>query len=78
MGFPGGLPIKKLPANAEDVGLIPGLVRSPGVGNGNPFFFPQYFCLGNPIDRESWWATVLCVCSVAKLCLTLCNLVDTT
>ena len=28
---------------------------SPGVGNGNPL---QYSCLGNPIDREAWWATV--------------------
>ena len=46
MGFPGGLPIKKLPANAEDVGLIPGLVRSLGVGNGNPFFFPPVFLPG--------------------------------
>ena len=74
MGFPDGLLVKKLPANAEGVGSIPGLVRSPGEGNGNP----QYLCLGNPMDRGDWWATVLCVCSVAKLCLTLCNLVDTT
>ena len=47
-GFPGGLVIKNLPANAgdtEDVGSIPGLGRSPGGGNGNPF---QYSCLGNP------------------------------
>ena len=28
---------------------------SPGGGNGNPF---QYSCLGNPMDREAWWATV--------------------
>ena len=40
MGFPGGLLVKKLPANAESVGSIPGLVRSPGEGNGNPFFPP--------------------------------------
>ena len=34
-----------------DVGLIPGLGRSPGVGNGNPF---QYYCLGNPMGRRAW------------------------
>ena len=43
------------PASAEDVGSIPGLERSPAEGNGNPF---QYFCLGNPIDRRAWQATV--------------------
>ena len=50
--------VKNLPANAGDagdVGLIPGLERSPGEGNGNPF---QYSCLGNPKDRGAWWATV--------------------
>ena len=52
MGFPGGSVVKNLPANAEDVGLIP---ESPGEGNGNPF---QYSCLGNPVDRGAWWATV--------------------
>ena len=55
--------VKNLPDNAGDVrdmGLIPGLERSPGVGNGNP---PQYFCLENPMDRGAWWATV---CGVAK------------
>ena len=36
MGFPDGSVVKNLPANAEDVGLIPGSVRSPGEGNGNP------------------------------------------
>jgi len=35
--------------------LIPGLGRSPGEGNGNQL---QDFCLGNPMDREAWWATV--------------------
>ena len=35
--------------------VIPGLGRSPGVGNGNPL---QYSYLGNPIDREAWWAVV--------------------
>ena len=49
--------VKNLPDNAGDVrdkGLIPGLERSPGVGNGNP---PQYFCLKNPMDRGAWWTT---------------------
>ena len=46
---------KSLPANAGDVGSIPGPERSPGEGNGNPF---QYSCLGNPIDREAWPATI--------------------
>ena len=43
------------PANAGDVGSIPGSGRSPGEGNGNPF---QYTCLGNPRDRGTWPATV--------------------
>ena len=54
-GFLGGSGIKNLPANAGDVGLIPGLGRSPGEGNDNPF---QYSCLGNLMDRGAWWATV--------------------
>ena len=37
------------------MGLIPGLGRSPGEGNGNPL---QYSCLENPIDGRAWWATV--------------------
>ena len=46
---------KNPPANAIEVGSIPGPGRSPGVGNGNPL---QYACLGNPMDRKAWWATV--------------------
>ena len=34
---------------------IPGLGRSPGVGNGNPL---QYSCLKNPMDTGDWWTTV--------------------
>ena len=48
----------KEPANAgdlRDVGLIPGLGRSPGGGHGNPL---QYSCLENPMDRGAWWAMV--------------------
>ena len=39
----------------RDMGSIPALGRSPGVGNGNPL---QYSCLENPMDRGAWWATV--------------------
>ena len=42
-------------AKAGDMGLILGLGRSPGEGNGNPL---QYSCLGNPRDRGAWQATV--------------------
>ena len=41
--------------NIGDVGLIPGLGKSPGEGNSNLL---QYSCLGNPMDREAWQATV--------------------
>ena len=53
-GFPGGLLVKNLPANAGDVGSIPGSGRSPGGGNGRPL---QYSCLWNPMDRGAWRAT---------------------
>ena len=53
-GFPDGSVVKNLPANTEDMGLIPGWGRSPGEGNGNAL---QYFCLGNPMDRGAWPAT---------------------
>ena len=50
--------VKNPPVNAgdvRDVGLIPGLRRSPGGGHGNPL---QYSCLENPMGRGAWWATV--------------------
>ena len=50
--------VKNLPVNAGDagaIGSIPGLGRFPGEGNGSPL---QYSCLGNPMDRGAWWATV--------------------
>ena len=50
-----GLFVKTPPANAGDMGLIPGLGRSPGEGNGDPF---QYSCLRNSMDRGVWWTTV--------------------
>ena len=43
------------PANAGDAGSIPEVGRLPGEEKGNPL---QYSCLGNPMDREAWWATV--------------------
>ena len=60
-GFPGSSNGKESAHNARDLGLIPGLGRSPGVGHGNPF---RYSCLENlhgqrilwtenPIDRGS-------------------------
>ena len=53
--FPGGSVGKESAYNVGDLGLIPGLGRSPGEGNGNPF---QYSCLENSKDRGAWWATV--------------------
>ena len=47
--------VKNLTANAGGMGLIPGSGRSPGGGNGNSL---HYSCLGNPMDREAWWATL--------------------
>ena len=55
LGFPGGSVVKNPPANAGHVGSVSGLARSPGGGNGSPL---QYSCLGNPMDREAWQATV--------------------
>ena len=52
------LVVKNPPTNAGDVrdaGLIPGSGRCPGERNGNPL---QYSSLGNPMDREAWWAGV--------------------
>ena len=46
---------KESSCNAEDLGSIPGLGRSPGEGNGNPF---HYSCLENPMYRGAWQATV--------------------
>ena len=55
MDFPGASYSKESAHNAGDLGLIPGLGRSPGEGNGNSL---QYSCLENPMDREAWQATV--------------------
>jgi len=65
LGFPGGLVVKNLPISVGGLGLIPGPGRCPGRGNG---YSLQYSCLGNPMDRGAWQATVLGVA----------NLLDTT
>ena len=52
---PGGSDGKESACHAGDLGSIPGLGRSPGVGNGNP---PKYSCLENPMDRGGGWAAV--------------------
>ena len=54
--FPGGSDGKVFAYNAGDLGLIPGLGRSPGEGNGNPL---QDSCLEGPTDGGAWQATVL-------------------
>ena len=58
MGLPQGLIDKEstcYAGHAGDLGLIPGLGRSPGGRHGNTL---QYSCLENPMDRGAWWATV--------------------
>ena len=62
-GLPGGTVVKNSPPSAGDKVnsfLIPGSERSLVEENGNPL---QYSCLGNPMDRGAWWATV---CGVTK------------
>ena len=56
--FSGGAAVKSPPANAGEAGdlsLIPGSGRSLGGRNGKPFLCS---CLGNPVNRGAWWATV--------------------
>ena len=55
MGFPGGSVGKESVCNSGDPSSISGSGRSYGEGDGNPL---QYSCLGNPMDRGSWQATV--------------------
>ena len=55
LGFFDGSDSRESACNSGDMGLIPGLGRSPGGGNGNPL---QYFCLENLMDRGTWWVTV--------------------
>ena len=53
--------VRESTCQAGNMGLIPGLGRSPGEINGDP---PWYYCLGNPMDRGTWQATVLGVAKV--------------
>ena len=53
--FPGGSKGQESACSAGDLGLMPGLGRSPGEGNG---YSLQYSGLENSMDREAWWATV--------------------
>ena len=53
--FPGGSVVKNAPVNEGQAGSIPGLGWAPGVGNSTPL---QCSCLGNPMDRGVWQATV--------------------
>ena len=55
MGFPGALVVTESTCSAEGPGSVVGSGRFPGEGNGNPY---QYSCLGNPMDRGAWQATV--------------------
>ena len=55
MGFPGGSVVKNPPVKAGALGLISVSGRSPAGGNGNSL---QYSCLGKPMVREDWQATV--------------------
>ena len=55
MGFPVGSDGQESVCNARDALSILGSGRSPGDGHGNPL---QYSCLGNPMDRRVWWATI--------------------
>ena len=55
MGLPCGSAGKESTCNRGDLGLVPGLGRSLGEGNGYPL---QYSCLENSVDRGAWRATV--------------------
>ena len=55
MGSSGGADGKEFACSAGELGLIPGLGRSPGVRHGNPL---QYSYTENPMGRGAWWATV--------------------
>ena len=49
VGFPGSSHSKESTCSTGNLGLIPGLERSPEEGNGYPL---QYFCLENPMEME--------------------------
>ena len=54
-GFPSGSALKNPPANGGNLNSILGSGRPPREANSNPL---QYFCLGNPVNRGTWWASV--------------------
>ena len=56
MDFPGGLAGQESACHAGDLGLMPGLGRPSGEGNGYTF---QYPCLENLMDRGAWWVIIL-------------------
>ena len=62
-GFPGSSTGKESACNAGDLGLIPGLGRSPGEGNGHPL---QYSGLENSMDRGAWQATAHGVAKIQR------------
>ena len=68
MDFPGSSDSKESACNVGNLGSIPGLERSPGGGNGNPF---QYSCLENLMERGVWrvmnYATLLVKCSCQNI-----------
>ena len=63
MGFPGGSDSKESDCNAGDLGLIPGLGRSPRGGHGNQL---QYSCLENPQGQRSLAGYSPWSCRVAR------------
>ena len=63
MGFLDGSVGKEFDCNVGDMGSIPESGKSPGEANSNPL---QYSCLGNPMDRVAWRATVHTVARVRQ------------
>ena len=61
--YPGGSDHKESACNARDPGLIPGLERLPGEGNGNPL---QYSCLEKSMDRGAWQVQSMMSQSITK------------
>ena len=63
-GFPGDSVVENPPAYAGDGGSMHGSGRCPRGGDDNPL---QYSCLGSPMDRGAWWATVHSVADTTQL-----------
>ena len=73
MGFPGGSDSKASACSTGDPGLIPGLGRSPGEGNGDPL---QYSWLEYSMDGGAWQATVHRVAELDMTEATYCTCTD--